>query len=365
MARTIALLTIALAGFVPHKSESADNIDVMFVFANDVSLSLTERIALEIEYEGHANIALLSSGLLSHTFEFSMPFVNGATSYNSKQKTWLQAIDWMDEQLDGITVLSAERELYESDIILMVVDDWLPVFGKQACGNAGGTNEISPNSFTYSNSNNYAVAAVDRTSTCPDAELIPHELGHVLLAEHQITGNPPLDNSHDIQKPRPYNHGLKVGNQATLMYTPKAAGDSYYNLFSGSSAAFTTSQSDVVKFFRDDSWDEVAAYRPVGPPTSQSCTPQVTVCNGSVVVHLFTPYINEPYEITNVRLETRTSSSQSWIPGYDGPFTCPSHSSGNSFWYRLIIDTIHGSTTCGEHYVYVNPWDPCDDGEEW
>ncbi len=97
------------------------------------------------------------------------------------------------------------------------------------------------------------------------------------------------------------------------------------------------------------------------PPTIASCDVQFVTCNGVTMMTAITPYINEPYYISNVHMDTAHSPSGPWTPRFDGPFTCPSYGASSSFWYRLIVTTAFGTATCMDQ-VYINPWDPCDEG---
>lgn len=101
------------------------------------------------------------------------------------------------------------------------------------------------------------------------------------------------------------------------------------------------------------------SYRPV---TIASCPVVLLTCNGSTVLHSITAYINEPYPITNVLLE-KSYSGQSWLPGYDGPYSCPSTSDWRSYFWRIIVTTeFFGSDDC-DGYIQINPWNACDDPE--
>lgn len=158
-----------------------------------------------------------------------------------------------------------------------------------------------------------------------------HEIGHVLGFDHTTQSNSVMN--------------LYLQNNVARVGRPKEVGGVHLAGLSSwdlSGAAYTYGQ-------------------PSAPPTIASCDVHFVTCNGVTMMTAITPNINEPYFISNVHMDTAQSPSGPWTPRFDGPFTCPSYGASSSFWYRLIVTTAFGTATCMDQ-VYINPWDPCDEG---
>ena len=370
----VALCLIVCGISLVSKAAASEPINVL-VAMSPAAMQKSDPIVLASRFENAANIVLAQTGMTGKVANFyAYPYPTTYGGDNAGFST-AQAIEFLRDGVDQALTQAREAlvplPVNGFDVVVHVVDG----FGSTPLGDSCGAGTL-PTEYTVaanSEENAFIVYDVDIACTLTNvAYIFPHEFGHVLGAEHQQPAYPGINPDNNWEDPVNYNHPVSIGDDYTIMASRGYVNDHAHYQYSrsdfGTLGSTNVMSGDSIrdnhKLFSQDTWEIVAAYRPLGPPSPKSCTAVVMFCNGSTVVHAFTPYINEPYQITNVRLETRYSPSQSWLPGYDGPFTCPTKGASRSYWYRMLIDTAFGTATCGEHYVSINPFDPCDE-EEW
>jgi hypothetical protein len=185
--------------------------------------------------------------------------------------------------------------------------------------------------------------------------IIPHEVGHLLYAEHQKSS----DNNGDINKPSRINHGISSGSNTSIMYRPTSSAS--IQEWSGSTGMAGNYENNKTWLNDSSMINTVAAYRPLQPPTAKACPPKIMYCSGNTGVYAITPSINEPYTITRIEMFTRNTPQQSWLPSYDGNFTCPTHGAFSTFYVKFLIHTLWGTAECFDEMI-INSWsnpNPC------
>jgi hypothetical protein len=348
----ILVFSIAQLAFASPAIASG-KIDILLVFADDLGLSSTQKQSRALTYQT----------VLSDVYENQLngsetvvvhPFTSQNISYNGTGKTLQDAITWMkDQNAIQQSLLRTTRDSIISggaDVILMVVPN--------TPGTSCGESFTPPTLAGTFRSESHAFSAIideQSDSDCFDNIVIPHEIGHLLYAEHQV------DLNGDDVAPDPRNHATENASsgQKSLMWDVivQSGGVVYgSHWLSGYFSSMTSSSANNVDYMSEDSFDIVSGYREP-PPTLAYCEVKLVTCNGSTAMFAITPYINESYPITNVHMDTK-KGAQLWSPQYDGPFTCPTHGDFSSFWYQIFINTAYGSTYCSDQ-VYVNPVDPC------
>lgn len=349
------LPTIPAILLLPLMAYSNQVIDVAVVYSNDHGLSASQKVAWAVDVKQHLDDAYSNFNYVFDVWVSSadLPIATGNQSAPA-------TLAWMQGNPGLQSIRNNTGPKGGADLVLMIGGSTQ----SSACGRAGvarppfGTEPPLFVSLEERDHSAFAAIFVQKSGCARWDIIIPHEIGHLMYAEHERDS----DNNNVLDKPSSINHGIEVAGVRTIMYG--GANSASLQIWSGSTG-FSDIYEDNETWLADSAMvNTVAAYRNPAP-TAQSCPPVVSTCTGNSVMHVFTPYINEPYQMTNIRLETRQNPSQSWIPRYEGPFTCPTFGASSSFWYRILIDTIYGSTQCGEYYVYINPWNPCDDEEEW
>jgi hypothetical protein len=332
---------------IAAQANAKDTINGMLVFAEDSGLSQAEKIAIELLYEGYVNVALNSSGLSQRNFVLTIPYVTGPTGYYSKTKTHEQAVEWFqDEIADELSPLWVYRESYYSDIAFMVIDDWLGVPPDYLipCGGTpgvGAENSI-PTSISKSHDDDFSVAVIKNDSNCILADLVPHEFGHLLYAEHETSGS--TDQNGSLNEPAIDNHGMVSPVGESIMKFIKTDESTAAYLFSGANPSITGPYSNVVRFINEDSWDTVSKYREPPPPPCD-IVPEFNYCIGGTRVWSVTATL-QGYSVLNADYDVQLGGAGPWIDIFEGPLSCPAVNLDVWAIVRAILLTEFGTSQC-------------------
>lgn len=270
MYRCSLVLLALLCVLSPASARGDNNINVAVVFSSDANLSVSEKFALTAAIQVEMSLVLSNSQMTNRTVTF-VPMVTDL-SYNATQKKSHEANLWLkDENADiGSTTYFARNFLTSggADLILMVVDHWT----SSSCGTTAqseffdSSNPLPPLSISLAESEEFAFAAyaINSPPQCRREITIPHEVGHLLYAEHESIGN--VDNNNDINLPSFDNHGITLGNGANSIMrgdTDTQTSQSYSGV-----AGLTGPWAHVNTFIVNKSWNTVSKYR--APPATPS-----------------------------------------------------------------------------------------------
>jgi len=176
------LLEILAILALPVFASANQTIDVAVVFSNDHGLSVSQKVTWAVDIKRHLDDAF-------STFNYSFDVWSAPVNlpYSTGGKSAIAVVDWMQSN----SALLQTRDTIGgdgADFVLMVGGST----ASTACGRAGrdrpplGTEP--PLSVSIAERDHYAFAVIFIKNTkCSRWEIIiPHEIGHLMHAEHQL-----------------------------------------------------------------------------------------------------------------------------------------------------------------------------------
>lgn len=266
---------VALALFLTAMPCRSERIDINFYFDTNAYNTFggnnpIAQAAREVFVQSvldDMDVALVQSGLSQNSYDAT--FVDPAAFF-------LLGFASPSIELSLDTQVAADRFSYGGDVALIIVDE---PFG--ACGDAS-----KPATISSSNDDDFAFVALDFLCILAFEEVAPHEMGHILAADHE-----PADDPDEQHIAKPYNHAhIDTVNQLqTVMasdsdvcgpqcdmrvqYSDPARNFAGTSIVSGDSLV-----SDVVHLIdNDNSFVTVAGYRH-RPPTITECGAEFFNC---------------------------------------------------------------------------------------
>lgn len=228
-------------------------------------------LALALRYEEAMNTALENTGLNDRAVRFyPYPVPTLYTGSNPYQAiTYL--INGTDPALKNAREAVIPLAANGFDLVLMVID------GYDSTGICGAATR--PTNFNASsNSEQKAFAVIDVNNQCSSIlvdYVIPHEIGHILGAEHQAIGFGGDEPDEFPGIPVSYNHPVFTSAAYTVMARPSTVemnkthvqySRANYGTLPGTAiAAGNSNDRDVYRLFNQTNWNKVAAYRPRKP----------------------------------------------------------------------------------------------------
>ena len=340
MKNLAALIALAFTIATP-RILFAQNIDVAVLFSSDTSFSNFEKVQKTAEFQLLANAASADvPGNLSFSF---VPLIT-SVSYNASNKPDEDAVVWMLDQADNpVSPLSLARKMLVAggtDLVLMITDTWTTT---DSCGVA----LEAPRTIGFHRSETHAFAAVATGlgGVCDRTEIsIAHELGHLLYAEHEISGG--TDDNGDTILPAIDNHGIRTGGLRSIMYSDINASEST-PFFSGTIAGLSSSTANNGRFFSLDSAGTVAAYRPRA--TAQACTIDIfeTCAPGATVpAYQATPQL-PGYTVLDTLVQSMPANGSSgWEDLFEGALACIGIDAPVTTYIRALLQTTQGISEC-------------------
>lgn len=329
------LATISLA----PAASAQTNVDVMLVFSDDIGLSTFQKTIVAQRYQD----------VLSEVYEDQLdgdetvtvwPLLVPEMSYAAGDRDNAEALQWMvDQNADSLSALRSGREALGNpgaDVVLMVV----PKTTDDDCG-AAPPIPLLAGTF-HSESNAFAIVYLeDVNPTCPEEIVVPHEVGHLLYAEHDT------DTNSDDVAPDPDNHATtstSTGQKSLMWDGVHPFGTEF---LSGLFPANTVpGWADNVEFMSSRSFAIVSGYR---APPPEDCGPNFTVsfnqCDGDYANMQLTATL-PGYEVTNAKYQVKFGSGGSWGTIFEGILTCPSQSSLGPFFANALLQTAFGDSYC-------------------
>ena len=251
--KSLRKVAIAAIGIFLSQLVHAQTIDVMLVFSDEADLSTEQKVVISsaIQQSFSATYGWLDGNETVEVWPLFLPEMN----FTASNKSGEQALDWMrDENANPISAFSLARTQLGNggaDVVMMVVKDMLG----PACGHVY-TIPLTTSRFN-SESHAFAVLQTDLLSpNCPTDTVAPHELGHVLYAEHEF------DTNGDQLLPSFNNHAIESESGVrSVMWSTNAART---DLLSGSISSLTGPFADNVDFISSDSFQKSVAVQAIG-----------------------------------------------------------------------------------------------------
>ena len=151
----------------------ADDIDVLFVFGEDSFSKVTNKATWASGHEDTVNGYLSAAGVGQLNFDFRVH--TSQIAFNANGMSAQAVLDWAQSGA-GQTIVNSIRG--DNDLVVIVVNDYSD--GK--CGRASR----AENNINVLNGNTKFVVTIRLVDCGGDlSQLIAHELGHALYADHQ------------------------------------------------------------------------------------------------------------------------------------------------------------------------------------
>jgi hypothetical protein len=234
----------------------------MIVFSADSGLSSFEKTVVAARYQVALTAVYANQLEGGQTIEV-WPLISPNMSYTAANKSAVNAIQWMISQNGNVTSpLRIARELLGNpgaDLVLMVVPDTT----SPVCGYATDVPLVA--SSSRSESAAFAIVVLeDNDPDCLEEITVPHEIGHLLYAEHET------DVNGDDLLPSYSNHATQSSMSSLVSLMWGGFLDSNNTEFlSGFLASMTSAWADNVEFMTSTSFDVVSRYR--APPPTVFC----------------------------------------------------------------------------------------------
>jgi len=321
--------TIALLGWMlclPVTGRTAV-IDVMVVFEQTAFVQSSNRQAEAAAITANANNALAASGLGGHLYNLkyvhTLPvlFASNPSTRDSQTFSAMGA----DPQINQL------RDQQAADLVVMVseylIDDQT---GNTHCGAA---NIPHSTAVHIALRNTYFRAVLQRGCLGPATSHIPpHELGHLLSADHELTADP----SPGI--PVRDNHPHWSGDISTLMVTGTSvcpATCNIQNFYSDPQANYPGSNPPIPRSHSYDrnnrrvinaAFPVVAAYRPEPPPPATllapTCALEFVGCSNGKRRYLISWYQNDSQPFPVADADYSINGGSTWYDLYGGLDAC-------------------------------------------
>ena len=370
---------------VSTKSHASNDIDVLVALAPEVYDQNPAIVAGQLEILMKA--ALVKSSLLGHDVNFR-PFIVPSSYPYGNSGSGSQALSFIVNGNDSILNIAREgggftidaEGIEAYDLVVLVVERLEKTdqngVKKQQCGFGSlfyiGNLRLSPMD-SENPDKRFGIVLSDECEDHFDTA-IAHELGHVLGGDHQVGSAvvtdsnepPPLD-----EIPVDYNHPIfheagsgstgivmaasvmfgKAINSVIAQYSTNSPGATLF----GTGFDAGNSKANMISVI-DQTWDAVAAYRPI--PEPQACNIRVEFygCSNNSASNAITATL-PGFSVVNADYDLSYNNS-SWFDLFEGILTCPSFSSSASMWARAILTTASGQIS--ECTVRV-PVGDCDD----
>ena len=368
------LSSIILLVALHASAQATDYIDVLVATNSNFNFSSTD---LAEQFEDSLNISMANSQISNKRFR--------AVGYNQLSTistapgdplvAWgLLANPLIDQTLHAYRNAPSLHEngvIPAFDVIVLVTNIW----ASAACGFANA----DPEDFNAPiNSEAYAFIIVTWRPGCLENAnlLIPHEMGHILGAEHQPSGTSTCNSSSAADcrpnDPVPYNHPIinvdvednvvtasslmiSIGDPGVTSPEFSRGGGNLVGPFQEFSAG--NSAADNRKHFLENTWNIVEAFRPLPLVAAPTCGPPNIIVtplecqNYSTRTFLVTG--NLPgYQITSARYEVKVGSNGIWQIILDGLLSCPLFDSGFGFYVKMFFTTPQGIAECQKYVSF-------------
>ncbi len=260
--------------FLASQSIAGTNIDILLTFSDDTNMSLTEKTQLAVEVQAKIGLVYgldiagltLPSQLLNDQTVRVRPLL-ADLSYEAADGSSGDALAWMKDENNKIPTspLRLARDgllgAPGADIVIMVV----PSTTSPDCG-AAFPIPLFATELHRENNAFAVVVAEDLEPDCDDDLSFPHEVGHVLYAEHEVVldqGGSVTDTNGSIVAPDHRNHAIQSNQTSlkSLMWDGLEIDGSNTEWLSGHLGQMTGDDSNNVAFFSEISFDIVSNYR--------------------------------------------------------------------------------------------------------
>lgn len=327
MFNRLLLSLLALLTLCSH-ALATEEIVVLVVFSDDVTADRTTRLNYADQFENVANFALIRSEL---DVQFRFVARTDTLGFLASGKDPKTVNTWLfdeNRKVDPVSRLRSWRDGASADLVLLLVWDWASTDCGSAALNASRrpTTQQPPRVISTDERENYAFASVriGGGDECNLNKTVPHELGHLLYAEHDLPGG---DNNDDVLLPAYINHGFRQYDPeiedytTSIMFRSNTSSPGYTGLFSGTNPSVTSETAAVTDFWRQNAPDVVARYRPLpASPGEPGCR------------HVGTPAFEDPVKV-NCPAPGRVNYRISW-DATNAVFFDLYRGTGSTFVYR-------------------------------
>lgn len=325
---------IAVLCCLPLLAVANPTINIAVVFSNDHGLNSSQKNIWAADVQRH-----LSDAFSGFNYSFEIWVSPNNLSISTGNKTAVETVEWMQSNA-GLKQIRNTIGGSGADLVLMIGGETL----SSVCGRAGiarpplGTMPPLAVSTHEHDHAAYAAIFIKETNCVRWDIIIPHEVGHLLYAEHQRSA----DNNGDINKPSRINHGISSGSNRSIMYNPTSSAS--IQEWSGSTGLAGNYENNKTWLNNTSMINTVAAYRPLQPASPPStASVEWLYCNGSTASYSVTwggvtIYPDDYFEVFR-------QIGTSWYPWYEGDDGCVMHSSSSSaVKFRVRIKSIGGDS---------------------
>jgi len=293
-------------------------------------------VSLAGQAESHANTALDNSNLLTAQRNFVSILNPSQITIPWGLPTSAQVWGWLRAETQNVaSEAGAFRESVDADVILLVVER----MSGGTCGISGIFGQFDTPMSIYDSSNSeewaFAVLALDGkneagewdTDSCLASwsTVSPHELGHLLFAEHEPFDDPagnPTDTNGDLNLPTKNNHPRVTASSTTIMGSGglKDANDNPLpRLLHFSGTIVGHQKRNVKNLVKQKSWAVVSAYRPIPAPANPLGYSETVACATQFLVSWEAGIGGGPATSFDVEVQLTTGE---WLPYFLGIARC-------------------------------------------
>lgn len=327
----------------------ASTVEVLLVFSADSGLNSSSKSALRSAYR----LALkdVYDNQLGPGDSINLSYTVASMGYVSAGNTTLDGLNWMwaQNRIPSSALRNARDGSQNggADLVLMVVPD----SSDSMCGRAGKNplnDDWVPHTVSTNNKDIFAFAVIVNNQNCGPyfTVVVPHEVGHLLYAEHEI-GSSTTDSNGNRGLPDIRNHGTRKNSSQHSLMVAQVSAAMFPTLTGVSPFTDSSGLRDNRAFIMQRSFSVVSRYR---QPAPGNCNIEFSLsyCQGDTAVGQLTATLGG-YSVSLADYDTSLNGGV-WTDIYEGILSCPAlsvpFSGAVSLIGRGILETDFGTSEC-------------------